>query len=385
MRQKTNELYFVFTIVLMCFFSTISYSSPTLKKVTWDNNNLGVDEQIFGNKSLASDKENLLKALDSSIIYLNTPKAQKDYNDFAGTIFTPNNVKNSITRFRELVSLAKDATELKNMVKAEFDLYKSTGNEKGQVAFTGYYSSRLEGSLVKTDEFIYPIYKKPKNWDSLETKSTRVELEGTTGLETSTLLKGSEILWLRNRLDAFLLQVQGSGTIFLPNGKTISVGIGGNNGYPYTSIGKELINDGVIDPKEMSLEKLTKYFEAYPKELDKYIPRNERFILFAETTGKPLSGSLGVPIFTERSIATDKTIMPPGALALIYTKLPYIKDKKVEKKQTSLFVLDQDTGSAIKGAGRVDIFMGNDENSKERAGFINDTGDLYYLILKNMN
>lgn len=230
-----------------------------------------------------------------------------------------------------------------------------------------------------------PFIKNQKNWDSITVKPTRLEIEGTTGLETSNILKGSELLWINNRLDAFLLQVQGSGTIFLINGKVMSVGTAGHNAYPYTSIGKELINDGVIDPNEMSLEKITKYFEAYPKELDKYIPRNERFILFAETTGKPLLGSLGVPIFAERSIATDKTIMPPGALALIYTKLPYINNKKVEKKQTSLFVLDQDTGSAIKGAGRVDIFMGNDENSKERAGFINDTGDLYYLILKNTN
>jgi membrane-bound lytic murein transglycosylase A len=126
------------------------------------------------------------------------------------------------------------------------------------------------------------------------------------------------------------------------------------------------------------------YFQAHPTELDEYIPRNQRFIFFQETNGAPATGNLGIPVTAERSIATDKSIMPPGALAILQTRFPYYSAaQSIELQDVSHFVLDQDTGGAIKGPGRVDIFMGTGTKAKARAGLINTPGRLYYLLLKS--
>jgi membrane-bound lytic murein transglycosylase A len=114
------------------------------------------------------------------------------------------------------------------------------------------------------------------------------------------------------------------------------------------------------------------------------LPRNERVIFFKETRGAPAQGTLEVPVTAERSIATDKSLMPPGALALIRTQIPYPnRSGALEKALVSRYVLDQDTGSAIEGAGRVDIFMGTGKMAGDRAGLMAHPGELYYLLLKN--
>ena len=131
------------------------------------------------------------------------------------------------------------------------------------------------------------------------------------------------------------------------------------------------------------MPKLLDYFADNPQKLDSYIPRNNRFIFFRETSGKPPTGNLGVPVTGDRSIATDKSLMPPGALALIVAPIPDIEPTgEIDTRVVSRYVLDQDTGSAIKGAGRVDIFLGSGEVAGERAGRLNGSGNLFYLLLK---
>nr|MCU0570208.1 MltA domain-containing protein [Oculatellaceae cyanobacterium Prado106] len=135
--------------------------------------------------------------------------------------------------------------------------------------------------------------------------------------------------------------------------------------------------------EEVTLPLLIDYFRQYPSEMDTYLPRNNRFVFFKETTGTPATGSLGVPVTAERSIATDKTLMPPGALALIATAIPIANPQGTLTPQwVNRYVLDQDTGGAIKGAGRVDVFMGTGEQAGDRAGLMNTPGQLYYLLLK---
>ena len=148
-------------------------------------------------------------------------------------------------------------------------------------------------------------------------------------------------------------------------------------------MGRELINDGIIPEDELTLPVLLAYFEQNPEALDTYLPRNNRFVFFRPTDGAPATGNLGYPVTAGRSIATDKSIMPPGALALISLPLPQRNDSnELEAIPTSRFVLDQDTGGAIKGAGRVDLFVGTGTEAGAIAGLINDTGALYYLLLK---
>jgi membrane-bound lytic murein transglycosylase A len=177
--------------------------------------------------------------------------------------------------------------------------------------------------------------------------------------------------------------VQGSAKLQMTDGTILTVGYNGTTEYPYVSVGGELVKDGLFAPDELTLPKLLSYFANNPQKLDEYIPRNNRFVFFQETDGKPPTGNLNVPVTGDRSIATDKSLMPPGALALIVAPIPDISSTgKIETRVVSRYVLDQDTGSAIKGAGRVDLFLGSGEIAGERAGRLNGSGNLFYLLLK---
>ncbi|MGF1540434.1 MAG: murein transglycosylase A [Pleurocapsa sp.] len=333
-----------------------------------------------------SNRASLVKAIDDSLYYLSTPKAAEAYRKYSPDDFTLDRVRRSLLRFKELLLTTNSPEELATAVKTEFIFYQSVGKDnQGNVEFTGYFEPTYSASLVATPEYRYPLYRKPSNFDRwAKPHPTRAQLEGTDGLSgNKSVLSGYELVWLRDRLEAFLVQVQGSAKLNLTNGSTMTVGYGGTTDYDYTSIGGELVKDGIFTKEELSLPKLLDYFQAHPQELDKYIPRNNRFVFFRETNGAKPTGSLGVPVTGDRSIATDKSLMPPGALALIVAPIPDVEaNGDITTQVVSRYVLDHDTGSAIKGAGRVDIFLGTGTVAGERAGRINGSGNLFYLLLK---
>ncbi|WP_066121645.1 murein transglycosylase A [Geminocystis sp. NIES-3709] len=339
-----------------------------------------VDEQLF-----TKDKQALIRAIDHSLSYLNTDKAKIVYENYTMAEFSRERVIASLRRFRQLLVNSTNAQQLQKVVEKEFRFYRSIGyDNQGTVSFTGYFQPVYKASRQKTDIYRYPLYVKPSNFDSWQNPHpTRKDIEGEDGLGNNSILQGNELVWLSDRLQAYLVQVQGSAQLQLTDGKIMTIGYNGATDYPYISLGKELIQDGKIPAEEMSLPRLMTYLENNPDELDIYLPRNNRFIFFQETGGQPAKGSLNVPVTDERSIATDKSIMPPGALALIYTRIPQVNnDKQLISPTVSRYVLDQDTGSAIKGAGRVDIFFGTGDIAKTKAGLVDWTGDLYYLLLK---
>lgn len=335
----------------------------------------------------SDQKQRLLQAIDHSLRYIDTPKAAQDYAKLTELPdFTQARVRRSLVRFRQLVQQSPNPDALQQAIQREFAFYRSVGhNDLGEVHFTAYFEPSYRASPVKTAEFQYPLYRKPANfaqWTNPHPR--RADLEGVDGITPdNSPLRGQELVWLPSRLQAYLIQVQGSARLQLTNGKTMTIGFDGNTDYPYVSLGKELVNDGVFPLEELTLPKLIDYFETHPEKLSDYIPRNDRFIFFRETFGAPPTGSLGVPVTAERSIATDKSLMPPGAIALITTQLPYqLHNGDWLKLPVNRYVLDQDTGSAIKGAGRVDLFLGTGTHIQDRAGLVNDEGQLYYLLLK---
>lgn len=347
---------------------------------------VGQDTGLFPTDLTEGDRTALLTAIDHSLDYLATPGSIEDYRDYPVEGITHSRVRNSLRRFRTLVIQSDSAEALQAAVAAEFDFYQSIGqDEAGTIAFTGYFEPTYTASLTPNEEYRYPIYQAPSGLDQwAEPHPTRAELEGTDGLQADQgPLKDLEIAWLPTRIEAFLIQVQGSARLELPDGSQLSVGYDGRTNYPYTSMGRALIDDGIIPEDELTLPVLLEYFEQNPEALDEYLPRNNRFVFFRETNGAPATGSLGYPVTAGRSIATDKSVMPPGALALIDLPLPQRNDdNELESLSTSRFVLDQDTGGAIRGAGRVDLFVGTGVEAGEVAGRINDTGSLYYLLLK---
>ncbi|MBW4563509.1 MAG: murein transglycosylase A [Mojavia pulchra JT2-VF2] len=347
---------------------------------------LGWDEQIWGSRGKRGDRQALLAAIDHSLRYLQKNAAIAVYQQYPIKDITLDRVRRSLVRFRQLVVQSKSPAQLQAAVRREFDFYKSVGNDgQGSVKFTSYYEPIYTASRVPTSVYKYPLYRLPADFDKwAKPHPKRIDLEGKDGLlGNKSQLHGLELLWFRDRLDAYMVHIQGSAQIQLTNGKKTSVGYAGGTDYPWTSIGKELAKDGKLPLESLTLPRLISYFRQSPQELNNYLPRWERFVFFKETSGTPATGSIHVPVTAERSIATDKSLMPPGALALVYTSIPYpTKAGSLEYRKVSRFVLDQDTGSAIKGPGRVDYFMGTGKLAGDRAGVMGGNGSLYYLLLK---
>jgi membrane-bound lytic murein transglycosylase A len=340
---------------------------------------LGLD-QLLGESE--DDRATLVRALDNSLKYLQSDRAATVYRSYPIKGVTRSRVEKSLRRFRQLVLAAKTPEQLQAAVRKEFTFYQSAGNDgMGTVGFTGYFEPVQTASRQPTQDYRYPLYRQPTSFGGWKKPHpSRLDLEGADGLEAAKgKLKGAELVWLKTRLDAFLIQVQGSARLQLTDGTTMTVGFGGSTDYPYVGIGRELVKAGKFKLEELTLPKIKQYFAEKPDELDVYLPRNKRFVFFQNTNNQPPIGSLGQPVMARRSIATDKRLMPPGALAVLQTQLP---DQSLVQQSVSRYVLDQDTGSAIIGPGRVDIFMGSGDQAAAEAGLVNATGGLYYLLLK---
>lgn len=343
---------------------------------------LGYDDAL---RSLA-DRTRLIQAIDYSLQYLATPKAEEAYRQGAIAPFTRDRVRRSLRRLRQLVLQSPTPEALQQAVLREFTLYQSIGKDgQGTVDFTGYFEPIYQASRTPSPEYRYPLYRRPADLDTwTQPHPTRLQLEGADGLQGSRgRLRGLELVWLRDRLEAFLVQVQGSAKLQLPDGQLMSVGYAGRTEHPYRSIGRGLVDDGILEAEGLTLPAVIAYFRQHPEALNTYLPRNERFIFFRETDGGAPTGSLSVPVTAGRSIATDKTLMPPGAPALIAFPLPEpAAGGEWSARPVNRFVLDQDTGGAILGPGRVDLFVGTGQAAGEQAGLINVPGQLYYLLLR---
>jgi membrane-bound lytic murein transglycosylase A len=347
---------------------------------------LGLDPQIWGWEGFDRDWQTLLKAVDHSLAYLGTPAAIEAYADYPIAEISHRRVTQSLQRFRQLLFTARSPQDLQRQVQAEFVFYQATGKDhQGTVDFTGYFEPTYQASPYPTSQYTYPLYRRPADLDTWsQPHPTRTALEGATGIAPATSpLKGLELVWLADRLEAYLIQVQGSARLQLTDGTVMGVGYAGRTEYPYRSLGRALVEAGHFSLEALTLPKVIGYFQDHPQDLDQFIPLNDRFIFFQSTQSSAPIGSLQVPVLAERSIATDKSLMPPGALALLQAELPYLDTQgNFQQRSVSRYVLDQDTGGAIQGAGRADIFMGTGQIPGERAGLINTQGQMFYLLLK---
>ncbi len=237
--------------------------------------------------------------------------------------------------------------------------------------FTGYYEPELPGALQRGGEFQHPIYAPPPDLVAGEPWLTRRQIEETDALA------GREIVWLASPVDRFFLQVQGSGRITLPDGQMIRVGFAAKNGHPYTSIGAELIRRGEMHPDRASAQALRDWIAAHPESKQALLWTNPSYVFFREiidvaATDGPI-GTSGKSITPLRSIAVDPGFTPLG--------LPVWIEKSGEAPLNRLMVA-QDTGSAIKGAQRADIFYGTGPVAGDIAGQTKSTGRMIALFPK---
>ena len=232
---------------------------------------------------------------------------------------------------------------------------------------TGYYEPELEGALVATARFRHPLYAAPEGW-----AAGRIWFDRTQ-IEEGNLLAGSELVWLDSALEAFLAQVQGSVRVRLPGGQALRFGFAGKNGHPYRSIGKELIRRGALSETNASVAAIRDWAARHPDQLTGLLRTNPSFVFFRAVDLSPDSGPLGTmqrPVTTLRSVAVDPDHIPLGAPVW------------VEWQGQARLMIAQDTGSAIKGAARGDIFFGTGAQAGQLAGALKAQGRLTVLLPK---
>ena len=232
---------------------------------------------------------------------------------------------------------------------------------------TGYYEPELEGSPTPTDQFRHPLYGPPEGWAAGQLWYDRTEIE------ERDLLAGGELVWLDSPLDAFLAQVQGSVRVRLPDGQALRLGFAGKNGHPYSSIGKELIRRGALPETNASVAAIRDWAARHPDQLTDLLRTNASFVFFRVLDLPADTGPLGTmqrPVTALRSIAVDPDHIPLGAPVW------------VEWQGNARLMIAQDTGSAIKGPARGDIFFGTGTKAGLQAGALKAMGRLTVLLPK---
>lgn len=331
----------------------------------------------------------LAAAIDNSLHYLAKPSSKRHFP--CGEI-THERAVASLEAFGELLQTNMTATQRAAAIREQFDVYESVGCDgKGTVLFTGYYTPIFDASLKADNVYRYPLYKSPEGLVKDEDGNV-LGCEGPNGirrpcparaqLETSGMLRGRELVWLKDPFEVYIAHVQGSARLRMPDGEMVNVGYDANNGHDYVSIGSGLVEDGKIPSEKLSLTTMMDYFESHPRELDGYVNRNPRFVFFRFIDGPP-HGSLNEPVTPWRTIATDKSIFPRGCLALVVTQMPRLMGAAVQTRPFRGLMLDQDTGGAIRAAGRCDIYLGIGNEAGQLAGSTREEGRLYYLFLKS--
>jgi len=337
-----------------------------------------------------------------SIAYLQKVPADRSYQ-FGKDRFNAAHLMQSLQYFLDFTRTNPSSRELKKFIRSNYSVYQSIGrDQKGEVLFTGYYEPHLSGRLSPDEEFQFPIYALPTDLMKIDLSGFNEKYEGETivgrytgetvvpyydrrEIDEDEILAGKvePLAWVKDPVDVFFLQIQGSGKVFLDTGQVINVHYHGTNGRPYRSIGTLLIQEQKISKEEMSMQKIRSYLHAHPEEMAAVFNYNPSYVFFKLESEGPL-GYINVLLTPGRSIALDRRIFPPAALAFIQTKKPVVDSARQIDSWTdfSRFVLNQDTGGAIRGPGRADLFWGNGPYAEIAAGHLAHTGKLYFLILK---
>ena len=338
------------------------------------------------------DAASLSLAIERSLQYFNRFN-DRDVSYVGAHPSTVGELKETLNAFRAIVTGPESDQTKQKEIRETFDFYKSLGGDaKGRVVFTGYYEPILNGSREKTSQYRYPLYRTPDETVVLNTGKfvgrmvkgevvphyKRAEIDGAHSLTGRNL----EIIWVDDFVDLFFLQIQGSGKVRLPDGKLLQVGYAQSNGYPYRSIANYMLEKGLVSTNEISQQSIRKYLREHPDEVERIFNYNERYVFFRLLDQGPI-GSLGIPVTGGRTIASDPEVFPKGALALIRTRKPMLNKGEVVKWISfSRFVVNQDTGAAITGAGRIDIFCGGGAEAADIAGRLKEGGELVFLLKK---
>lgn len=347
----------------------------------------------------------LVKAAKKSLKYL---EKQTGRFRIADRDYAPGILIDSIAELLVLLDKNLGPDDFNAEIRKNFDVFQSVGLDgAGKVVFSSYYQPVLEASLKKSPKYQYPLYRRPPDMVNIDLSEFDKKYNGETLVgrvtKDKTLVpyynrdhidshkalagKGNEIAWLKDKFDVLDLHIQGSGILKLAGGKEVLAQFAATSAHPYNSAAQLLVKSGAIARDEITHDKVRAYFRAHPESQDWVMGSNPRYTFFKlaplPEDGEPF-GTINESLSPARSIAIDPGIIPLGAIAFFSTTSPQAdkEGRLLGMFPTSRFALCMDTGGAIKGPGRVDIYAGHGPQAATTArGQWND-GQLYILIKK---
>jgi membrane-bound lytic murein transglycosylase A len=347
------------------------------------------------------DLDSLREALDRNLQYLS--KLNPDHSFIYGPHrYTCRQVMESQTAFLEMIRTVSGPKELNERVRKEFLVYKAAGRD-GQVLFTGYFEPILQARSRPDNSFMYPIYRKPDDLIKIDLSLFSEEFKGKNiiaRIDGKSVIpyysrqqiaqgralegRGLELAWLKDPVDVAFLQIQGSGRLDLGDGRATRVGYSERNGLPYRSIGRYLMDRGLIAREDMSMQAIRRILAERPEMVEEVLNYNPSYVFFRDLGEGPALGSINTPITPGRTLALDSRLFPAAAIGWIKTQKPRVNDRgEIRSWEVfSRFVMNQDTGGAIKGPGRADLFWGSGSYAELAAGHMRHEGELYILMKK---
>ena len=341
------------------------------------------------------DFEQLDEAIQQSLRYYARLPDGRTFN-YAGTKYSARAMERSMRLLLEIVEQYKGEKRLAE-IRSKFQFYESR-NPEGRAFFTGYYEPVLPGSMELTERYTSPLYAIPNDLITVnlnrfpgdwEKKKLLGQLQGrslvpfddreTIVYRHSLMNRAAPLAYLENDIEVFFLQIQGSGLVQLDNGTLLRLNYAGQNGHRYRAIGR-LLQDQI--PKEqMSLRSLKDYLYSHPDEVRKILSYNKSYTFFRQVKEGPL-GNIEVPLTPRRSVAMDRLLIPKGGLAYVETTYPEEGEKMLNPKPFRRFMVVQDTGGAIRGYGRADIFFGHGIKAEKLAGPMKQYGRIFLVVAK---
>ena len=294
-----------------------------------------------------------------------------DNHRAALTVFLSTCDKLTDPDWKPICAFAEDAGASDASAKAFFELFfKPVIIGTPPALFTGYYEPELAGSLTRSARFAYPIYRKPPDLTDGQAYLDRAAIESG-----ALRGRGLELAWLEDPVEVYFLHIQGSGRIRLPDGRVMRVGYGGKNGHPYRSVGAEMVRLGTHTPDQVSAQEIRSWVKRNGRAGSALLNHNPSYLFFRKLDDLPAEkgplGAMGRSISAMRSVAIDPYYTPLGA--------PVWIEKDGADPIRSLMVA-QDTGGAIKGPQRADIFFGTGDAAGNAAGTVKDGGRMIVLL-----
>lgn len=329
----------------------------------------------------------LIAAVGESLRYFERLPADRMV-EFGTTRRTAGAMRSSLAAFAAYLGTNPSPEALAGEIGRRFEIHRATA-PKG-ILFTGYYLPSLPAQATRDAQFQTPVLGRPPDLvtaalgdlgapcacreqiagrvvrGALTPYPTRAEIEAGAAAGAPTLA------WVSDPVGLFFLQIQGSGVLTYPDGTERTIGFAASNGRPYVSVGKLLVDRGELPLERASMAGIRDWIARRPAEGAQLLHENPRYVFFRQLDGAPV-GSLGAAVTPGRTIATDPAVFPPGALAFVHVPATNAS------RALSRLVLNQDTGAAIRGPGRVDVYFGAGPEAEATAGSLRSPGELFFL------